>query len=69
MTGTLHEDLYTLMTNLVINITMIALYFMKVTIVSVVVIVTVLSMIAMVSNITSRRNVGQPSNRWTEQHP
>ena len=48
---------------------MIALYFMKVTVVSVVVIVTFLSIIAMVPNITSRRNVGQPSNRWTDQHP
>jgi len=69
MTGTLHEDLHTLMTHLVINITMIALYFMKVTVVSVVVIVTFLSVFAMVRNITSRRNVGQPSNRWTDQHP
>ena len=69
MPSTLHEDLCIFMTNLVINITMIDLYFMKVTIVSLVVIVTFISMIAIVTNITSRRNVGQPSKRWTDQHP
>jgi len=69
MTGTLHENLCTSMTNLVINITMIAFYFMNFTIVSVVVIVTFLSMISMVTNITNRRNVGQPITRWIDQHP
>ena len=44
-------------------------FFMKVTIVSVVVIVVFLSIIAMVTNISSRRNVGQLRNRWTDQHP
>ena len=57
------------MTSLVINITLNVFYFMKLTIVSVVVMATFLSIISVVTNITSRRNVSQPSNRWTDQHP